>query len=921
MEELEHPRGPVRHHHPEIRIQTPITHQPTVNPITSRAIIQSTGNSITSSQHQSVNVETGYNADSTRRYNTRLLLACLLSQKEKQRQISNDPQLGVLQRTVSCQTSTFSDDLSQNITTTNCSERLHDQPRLGGCIPPRSDTSPQSQISEIHLPKSTLSMAGSSVWNFHGPVAIYQNSQTNHGLSTQQEDQVRILHRRLHPQSSESGFTFEAERLHSQVTSPTRMDYQCQQVRPNSIPTADIYRRPISNRQEFDQSSTGQGPSNQTECSDGAVTSPHTPAMAVMSRPSNVGSRSDRFRTSTAQTDTDLHETLHSGESTERSYSATKSPQTVPRMVAARVERLYRSLTDKLRTDPSPVCRRVTSGVGRTSECRDNLRAVVRRVKRTPYKQLGIRSSDTSCQPLEEFSTTGTTDDTVRQFHSRVVYKQTGINPLTQPTQPDVQTFQPPGEHPCDSTRKTYPRSKKCPSRRPVQTDQTVPHGVDVTPRSLPYDMSASGYSQCRSVCDISQSSTTSLCVTSPRPQSLGIRRNVDIMGATQRIRLSPSHTVTKDSQEDNRHGQVTSDFGRALLASESLVRHTVRDRRSTSSKASRMAQHTSESHIRTVSSTTRNLRSSRLDCLQRSLRAKGYSKRAATAISQAHRKSTSSLYDDKWKSFQSFCRSRDKDPLTASSPLLADFFIHLRQERKLAGSTISTYLAAINSVLNLSKGKVSIKSPELFAMIRSFRLEDQKRKFKPPAWDLNLVLDSLRGPPYEPLDQASFENLTMKTCFLVALATAARVSEIHALDVTRVTFDQRRDGQVHLGLAWDFIAKNQQPGQPDRLFHIPPLSQIVGSEDECELMLCPVRSLKQFIHVSAQRRGSRQRLFIPVNQTVKGEISKNSISYWLKKTIMLAYTSKGLPPPTTNNPHEIRAVASTMALHSNISV
>ena len=104
-----------------------------------------------------------------------------------------------------------------------------------------------------------------------------------------------------------------------------------------------------------------------------------------------------------------------------------------------------------------------------------------------------------------------------------------------------------------------------------------------------------------------------------------------------------------------------------------------------------------------------------------------------------------------------------------------------------MKGSTISTYLSALSSVLSVQSEVKLSKVPELLAIIKAFRLEDQKIQFRPPAWDLNVVLRHLRGPPYEPLGESSFEDLTLKTVFLVALATAARVSEIHAIDVTRI--------------------------------------------------------------------------------------------------------------------------------------
>ena len=300
---------------------------------------------------------------------------------------------------------------------------------------------------------------------------------------------------------------------------------------------------------------------------------------------------------------------------------------------------------------------------------------------------------------------------------------------------------------------------------------------------------------------------------------------------------------------------------------------------------------------------------------------AKGYSSAAAKAISNAHRVSTQGLYDDKWDSFEKFCHSKKVDPLKSAPQFLAEFLLHLRKSRSLKGGTIATYLAAINSVLAAKRGKKVSTTPELQSLLKSFKIEDQKKKFRPPAWDLNIVLNYLRESPFEPLNNASFEDLTKKTVFLLALATAARVSEIHAIDVTRIKFEEGRHGAVLLGLSWEFIAKNQLPGQPDRTFKVTPLSRIVGSEDEEELLLCPVRSLKQYLEKSQQRRRNRRKLFIPISTASKKEASKNAISFWLRATILSAYQAKGLDPPVASNPHELRALSSTMALHRNCSV
>ncbi|XP_071100530.1 uncharacterized protein [Haliotis cracherodii] len=259
------------------------------------------------------------------------------------------------------------------------------------------------------------------------------------------------------------------------------------------------------------------------------------------------------------------------------------------------------------------------------------------------------------------------------------------------------------------------------------------------------------------------------------------------------------------------------------------------------------------------------------------SLIKRGYSMRAAKAVSLALRRSTRNLYDDKWKSFDQFATSKGFSAAKATIPQVADYLCHLRSTRNLEGSTLGTYLAAISSVLTMANGIKLTKVPEMIALLRSFRLEDQQKRFKAPAWDLNIVLQHLTSDAYEPLQQADFEHLTQKTLFILALATAARMSEIHAINFNRITFDSGNNSSAHLGLRWDVIAKNQLPGQPDRQFHVPALSSVLGAED---LSLCPVRALRLYLQKSKPRRQGFKRLFIPLLRNAHTEVSRTTISF-----------------------------------------
>lgn len=154
---------------------------------------------------------------------------------------------------------------------------------------------------------------------------------------------------------------------------------------------------------------------------------------------------------------------------------------------------------------------------------------------------------------------------------------------------------------------------------------------------------------------------------------------------------------------------------------------------------------------------------------------------------------------------------------------------------------------------------------------------------------------------------------------FLLALAMAALVNNLQSMDITRIRFEHGILRAVHIGLCWDFIAKMQLPGQADRSFTIPPIPTIVGGENEGELLLCSVLALQFCIRRSKTRHGSRKLLFRPVSPTSTTEVSHNTISIWLCAVIHQAFSIANLDSSWVNNPHEIKALASTVVLHSNL--
>ena len=95
--------------------------------------------------------------------------------------------------------------------------------------------------------------------------------------------------------------------------------------------------------------------------------------------------------------------------------------------------------------------------------------------------------------------------------------------------------------------------------------------------------------------------------------------------------------------------------------------------------------------------------------------------------------------------------------------------------------SAVKGYCSALNSVLAL-KGRELAASREITTLLRSFARSVNPVELRLPAWDVSLVLQSLTGAPYEPLRTCEERFLAQKTLFLLALASAKRIGELHAL-------------------------------------------------------------------------------------------------------------------------------------------
>lgn len=255
----------------------------------------------------------------------------------------------------------------------------------------------------------------------------------------------------------------------------------------------------------------------------------------------------------------------------------------------------------------------------------------------------------------------------------------------------------------------------------------------------------------------------------------------------------------------------------------------------------------------------------------------------------------------------------------------LADFLLFLFTDKKLSVSAIKGYRSTIAHTWR-SSGRPDISAdPVITKLIAGFTIERPRPRVSAPPWNLSVVLQYLMTSTFEPLQEASLRSLTFKTVFLLAFATAARRSELHALSAEDGYIAFSNDGKrLTLRLAPQFLAKNQAPNEVRAPYNIRALSHRVQG-DLPDASLCPVRAVRTYIHRTTPLRRGRKRLFLSIQKNSEKEISRDSISRWIVTLISEAISHAGSHSTLRRiagvSAHQVRAMATSWAAYSGFDL
>jgi hypothetical protein len=266
--------------------------------------------------------------------------------------------------------------------------------------------------------------------------------------------------------------------------------------------------------------------------------------------------------------------------------------------------------------------------------------------------------------------------------------------------------------------------------------------------------------------------------------------------------------------------------------------------------------------------------------------------------------------YDARWTAFDSWCRGRNIDPVVASVAEVLEYLSSLVEHR--AVNTLKGYVSAIAARHAPVDGAMLSLHPLVSQWTKGLLKFKGVPRVLVPSWNLEIVLHALKAAPFEPLERASNKFLTLKTVFLVAITSARRASELHAL--------RRGADHVHMNATnvtlWPDVAFMPKVNSTFHATQPLVLPALHDEPDKQLRLLCVRRMLKTYLTRSAlYRADGAEQLFVAYGAKKLGQpISKRRLSAWLVETVAIAYQVQGLPVPMGVKGHQTRKLATSIA-------
>ena len=358
-----------------------------------------------------------------------------------------------------------------------------------------------------------------------------------------------------------------------------------------------------------------------------------------------------------------------------------------------------------------------------------------------------------------------------------------------------------------DNTKgQTHSRVSECDGRPSVQVEPSSVNRMVTVSAGVQTDLSQVVHSSCRFICHLPEPQSCTVRVSSPRLKCLGHRCSEHKLVGSHYLCL-PSHGSPSQGDPKSQAIQLPDHRNSPRLARDAL---------GFGPSAALNRDPTSTSSVKNSSQTVPQLCVSQRSTAARpphlvsrsgQLQEQGFSMEVAERIAAPQTSSTQTIYKSKWALIERWCRENLVDFSTPSLKQVSDFFMYLYQDLNRRPSTLDGYRTVIVDTLGPTGLHIS-QSSDLNRLLSSFHRDRPKSSRNLPKWNLSVVLNELTKASFEPMKDTDLKHLSLKTAFLLALASGKRHSEIHAWVANKVS-NLGQWEKVPL-FPSDFIAKNQ---------------------------------------------------------------------------------------------------------------
>ena len=561
--------------------------------------------------------------------------------------------------------------------------------------------------------------------------------------------------------------------------------------------------------------------------------------------------------------------------------------------------------------------RRFEYRLGRCDAGSRSLRRVVGGRKGFAHQRVGTESCATRSRDLCARSKREGLNADGRQLYCPSVYKKSGRNEIQSAVSGGTGAIWMAGRERGVPSDGIHSGKEECTGGSTKSGRSDLPSRMDSASRCLQGDLANLGNTDDRCLCDEVDSQASTVLFSDEGRRGFSGGCSSTELGRSLPVCIPTIHLDPESFVETQGIAQHEDDPDSSQVVDTALVRGASTSHHGPSEESSTLEVATQTTEVGALPLQSIRARTSRVETIERLVRAQGFSRRVARRISNPLRESSATIYQSRWAVFCGWCRRRKTSPLSASLQLLADFFVHLRESKKLSFTAILGYRSALSQVF-CHRGLDLVDNPVMRALFKNFRKEVPKRTIPLPRWNVNVVLCWLASDEFEPLERISIERLLWKSIFLLALASAKRVGELHALSA-EIGFSNST-GSLLLSYVPEFMAKTDSATQRvPRSFTIPALEELVGN-DEAELRLCPVRTLREYVRRLRPLRDGCPRLFVSLRDPSR-PLAKNSISAFLRKVIIRAHRDcrEEELAALRVKAHELRAVATSLRFKKNL--